>query len=104
VWSALGLYPEIPGRAELLVGSPLFTRARIRRANGEVVIDAPGASSDNRFIHAVSIDGHAYARPWLPASFAAHGGHLRFDLQRTADSAWGSRPADAPPSFQAAGS
>jgi predicted alpha-1,2-mannosidase len=34
VWSAIGMYPEIPGRAELVLGSPLFTSIRIRRAAG----------------------------------------------------------------------
>jgi len=24
VWSAIGMYPEIPGRAELVLGSPLW--------------------------------------------------------------------------------
>ncbi len=32
VWSAMGLYPEIPGRAELTVGSPLFTQVKISHA------------------------------------------------------------------------
>src|SRR5262245_46668748 len=26
VWSAIGMYPGIPGRAELLLGSPMFSR------------------------------------------------------------------------------
>jgi predicted alpha-1,2-mannosidase len=104
VWSALGLYPEIPGRAELLVSSPWFAHMQVHRPGGDVVIDAPGASSDNRFIHALSVDGHVHAKPWLPTSFAAHGGHLQFQLQRTADSSWGSKASDAPPSFSASGS
>ena len=103
VWSALGLYPEIPGRAELLVSSPLFVHAVVHRADGDVTIDAPDASNENRFIHALSVDGHAYAKPWLPSSFAAHGGHLRFELQRITDNAWGSKSVDAPPSFSARG-
>ncbi|MFC3653654.1 GH92 family glycosyl hydrolase [Dyella humi] len=104
VWSALGLYPEIPGRAELLVSSPLFPHAAIHREGGDVVIEAPNASSENRFIHALSVDGHAYAKPWLPASFAEHGGKLHVELQHSIDSAWGSKPANAPPSFSTSGS
>jgi putative alpha-1,2-mannosidase len=103
VWSALGLYPEIPGRAELLVSSPLFPHAVVRREHGDVVIDAPGASTENRFIHALSVDGHAYAKPWLPASFAEHGRKLHFELQRSVDRTWGSKSANAPPSFSTAG-
>lgn len=104
VWSALGLYPEIPGRAELLISSPLFPHAVVHRAGGDVVIEAPGASSERRFIHALSVDGHAYAKPWLPARFATRGGTLRVDLQDAVDTAWGSKSTNAPPSFSSPGS
>jgi predicted alpha-1,2-mannosidase len=104
VWSALGLYPEIPGRAELVVSSPLFPQAVIRRPGGDVTINAPGASSDNRYVHALSLDGQPHAQPWLPADFAVHGGQLNFTLQSSADSKWGSGSKDAPPSFSPTGS
>ncbi len=32
VWSAMGMYPEISGRAELVLGSPLFSEIRIHGA------------------------------------------------------------------------
>lgn len=99
VWSALGLYPEIPGRATLLLSSPLFPRAIVHRAGGDLTIDAPDASSANRFIHALLLNGRAYGKPWLPAEIALHGGHLQFTLQHTPDLAWGSAIGDAPPSF-----
>jgi len=104
VWSALGLYPEIPGRAELLISSPLFPHAAVHREGGDILIDAPGASSEQRFIHALSVDGHAYDKPWLPAIFATHGGKLRVELQRSIDSTWGSQSQNTPPSFPATGS
>jgi predicted alpha-1,2-mannosidase len=104
VWSALGLYPEIPGRAELVVSSPLFPHIVVHRANGDATIDAPGASVANRYVHSLSLDGKTHAQPWLPADFATHGGQLNFDLQSSADPAWGSAPKDAPPSFSSAGS
>lgn len=104
VWSALGLYPEVPGRAELLISSPLFPHAAVHREGGDVVIDAPGASSEQRFIHALSVDGHVYDKPWLPAGFATHGGTLRVELRRSIDRAWGSQSQNAPPSFSASGS
>ena len=99
VWTALGLYPEIPGRAELLVGSPLFTRARIAGGGGELRIEAPGASAQNLYVHGLRLDGQAHAKPWLPASLIAHGGELRFDLAAAPDPNWGSAAEDAPPSF-----
>ena len=43
VWSALGLYPETPGTADLAIGSPLFTAGRrLRGAARPLTIDAPG--------------------------------------------------------------
>jgi predicted alpha-1,2-mannosidase len=104
VWSALGLYPEIPGRAELVLSSPLFPRAVIHRAAGDVTIDAPGASDSHRYVQALSLDGRPIAQPWLPADFATHGGHLNFTLHASANPAWGSGAANAPPSFSPTGS
>ncbi|MBD8898201.1 GH92 family glycosyl hydrolase [Rhodanobacter sp. DHG33] len=99
VWSALGLYPEIPGSADLVVGSPLFDHAVVRGSGGDVVIDAPGASATMPYVHALEVDGKPYARPWLPATFVAHGGQLHFSLQEMPDQAWGSDLHAAPPSF-----
>ena len=33
-FAAIGLFPQVPGRAELLLGSPVFTRVVIDRSNG----------------------------------------------------------------------
>ncbi|HEY2623524.1 MAG TPA: glycoside hydrolase domain-containing protein, partial [Dyella sp.] len=99
VWSALGLYPAIPGRAELVIGSPLFPRAVIHRAGGDVTIEASGAATDAPFVHALTLNGQPHDSPWLPASFATNGGHLNFTLHATPDLLWGSDIAKAPPSF-----
>ena len=99
VWAALGLYPAIPGRAELLIGSPLFPRVVIHRHGGDVTVDAPAASNDAFHVQALTLDGKPWHKPWLPASFAAHGGTLHFTLGAQPDKTWGSDPADAPPSF-----
>jgi predicted alpha-1,2-mannosidase len=99
VWAALGMYPEIPGRAELLLGSPLFPHALVHGSGGDVVIDAPGASSTSPYVTAFELDGKAYSRPWLPASLVERGGRLHVDLARTANRQWGSAVDAAPPSF-----
>jgi predicted alpha-1,2-mannosidase len=104
VWSALGLYPEIPGRAELVVSSPLFPHAVIHRAAGDVIIEAPNASNENRYIHALSLNGVVHSQPWLSTDFVAHGGRLNFSLQSSADTTWGSAMKNAPPSFPSVGS
>jgi predicted alpha-1,2-mannosidase len=99
VWAALGLYPGIPGRAELPLGSPLFPRAVIHRPGGDVQIEAPTASHANLYVHALALDGKPWNKPWLPEAFALHGGTLHFTLGATPDKTWGSDPVDAPPSF-----
>lgn len=99
VWAALGLYPAIPGRAELLLGSPLFTHAVIHRPGGDIVIDAPNASHGALYVHALTLDGRPWRKPWLPESFALQGGDLHFTLGAQPDRVWGSDPVDAPPSF-----
>lgn len=99
VWAALGMYPAIPGRAELVLGSPLFPHAVVHRPGGDIVIDAPAAATGTPYVQALTVDGHAWHKPWLPTSFAEHGGKLHFTLSAHPDKHWGTAPSDAPPSF-----
>lgn len=100
VWAAMGLYPAIPGRAELLLTAPVFPRVEIRRRDGTSIrIDAQGAESAP-YVRGLSVDGEAWARSWLPESFVAEGGTLRFTLSETPDTRWGGGASDAPPSFR----
>jgi len=100
VWSAMGMYPGIPGRAELLLASPLFPSIVVRRANGPILtIAAPRAGAGAPYVRRLRVDGVRSTRPWLPESFAARGGRLDYDLSSIPDVRWGSAPADAPPSF-----
>ncbi len=102
VWSAMGMYPGIPGRAELLLASPLFPHVVVRRASGPVLtLDAPraGTGAGAPYVRRLRVDGTASSRPWLPESFIARGGRLDFDLADAPDVAWGSAAGDAPPSF-----
>jgi len=99
VWSALGLYPNYPGRAELLVTAPVFPRAVIRRANRvAITIDAPAATAGAAYIHALTVDGQPATRAWLPESFVAAGGALELGVSE-APGSWGAAPAERPPSF-----
>jgi predicted alpha-1,2-mannosidase len=100
VWAAIGMYPEVPGRAELILASPQFPAVTITRANG-VVIDmtAPNASDPVKYVQSLTVNGSASNRAWLPASFVANGGTLAFTLSATPNTTWASAPADAPPSF-----
>ncbi|HEX3593145.1 MAG TPA: GH92 family glycosyl hydrolase [Pseudonocardiaceae bacterium] len=101
VWSAIGLYPEIPGRAELTVGSPLFSQVKIVTPDGrQFTVNAPGASDTAKYVTGMRVDGTTTTKPWLPESFAQRGGTLDFAMSATPDTTWGAAAADAPPSFR----
>jgi predicted alpha-1,2-mannosidase len=97
VWAALGMYPLYPGRAELVLASPLFEQAVIDRPGGHVIVNARGAATGAIYVTALSINGTPSARAWLPASFAERGGTLDYTLAKAPGKSWGSE--DAPPSF-----
>ncbi len=100
VWAAMGMYPLVPGRSELVLTSPLFPRVLLTRANGTLItLEAPGASAGAEYIRGVRVNGTASTRSWLPASFVEDGGTLDFHLTATPDSTWGRSAADVPPSF-----
>ncbi|WP_454886469.1 GH92 family glycosyl hydrolase [Sphingomonas oryzagri] len=99
VWSAMGLYPVYPGRADLVVGSPLFHDVRIDRPGAAIHIVGEGAASDAPYVHALTVNGHAATRPWIGPDQLKGSGELRFTLATDPDRSWGASPADAPPSF-----
>lgn len=101
VWSAMGLYPAIPGRAELVVGSPLFPEIAISRAGAGITIKAPEASPSAFYVQSLKVNGKLSTHPWLPDTFIAKGGRLEFKLTAEPNKGWGASPTDAPPSFGA---
>lgn len=99
VWAALGMYPEIPGRAELLLASPLFPRAVIHRKGVDIVITTRRSSPSAQYIQGVRLNGHAWHDSWLPQGFLSKAEHLSFDLGDQPDRDWGVVDATPPPSF-----
>ncbi|MBO0609220.1 GH92 family glycosyl hydrolase [Myceligenerans salitolerans] len=101
VFAALGLYPQNPSRADLVVAAPLFERAQIRRANGvTVTLSAPGADVDTPYVAGMRVDGEATTRTYLPASAITTDTSVEFDLSATPTD-WGTGTDDAPPSDRA---
>jgi len=100
VWSAIGMYPEIPGRAELVLGSPLFKKISIHRAGGDIVINANGAATDAPYVQSLKVNGKPSSKTWLPESFVEHGGTIDLELSSQPNKNWGTAPEDAPPSFE----
>jgi predicted alpha-1,2-mannosidase len=99
VWSALGLYPAVPGVGGLAVGSPLFPSVTIRSSFGVLRIDAPGAGAGSPYVHALRLDGREYAKTWLPVSALRGARTLRFELGSQPARGWATTAAARPPSF-----
>lgn len=101
VFAALGMYPETPGTADLVLASPLFSHITLHRPGGQVIqINAPAASPSAYYVQSLKVNGQASTRPWLPASFIATGGTLDYTLGSNPNVSWGAAPGDAPPSYQ----
>lgn len=101
VFSALGMYPQVPSRSELTLSSPLFPRVEIDRPGGaDIKIRATGAAADTPYVQSLKVNGRTSDRAWLPASFVRNGGTLDYTLGATANKQWGSSEAAAPPSFR----
>ncbi len=99
VFSALGLYPEIPGVAGFVLGSPLFPKATLHMDNGKSIqIIGEHASSANPYVQSLKVNDQPYESPWIPWSLLSNGGVLDFNLGDK-PSTWGNDPAKAPPSF-----
>ena len=109
VWATIGMYPETPGTADLVLASPLFTQVTITLGNGRrIEIDAPAASAANRYVQSLQVSGvrapgacgtKTYACPWLPASVITSGAQLHFTLGANPSNTWATAPDAAPPSI-----
>ncbi|MEV6520372.1 GH92 family glycosyl hydrolase [Longispora sp. NPDC051575] len=103
VFAAIGMHPLTPGRAEMLLSSPLFPKVVIHRGNGvDLTVNAPGASAGTFYIQSLKVDGAASNRAWLPESFIASSATLDYTLGTSANTSWAAAAADAPPSFDGA--
>ncbi len=97
VFASMGLYPEIPGRAELVMASPMFPKITVHRPGGDVRIVADGTGP---YVQSLQVNDRTYARTWLPDAFVMSGGTLHFQLGATPNKQWGAKKEAAPPSFQ----
>ncbi|MGW5062481.1 GH92 family glycosyl hydrolase [Streptomyces sp. NPDC004096] len=104
VFSALGMYPQVPSRADMVLSAPLFPHAVIHTGNHRTItVNAPAASADNIYIQSLKTNGKKSDKPWVPASFVTHGGTLDYTLGSKPNTSWGSAKADVPPSFPGGG-
>lgn len=102
VFSAMGLFPEIPAVGGLVIGSPLFKHIDVHFGDGSTLaIRGINAGPDRPYVQALNFNGRPMDSLWLPMAALAHlsSSRLGFTLASQPDKHWGSSPADAPPRF-----
>lgn len=99
VFSAIGLYPVTPGLPLYNIGSPLFRKSEIALPSGKsFVIEAPGASADNKYIQSATLNGKPWNKSWIPHSALIGGGKLVLRMGPRPNRDWASDPSSVPPS------
>ncbi|SEK75398.1 GH92 family glycosyl hydrolase [Nonomuraea pusilla] len=98
VLGALGLFPQTPGRAEMLLSAPLFPSAIVHRQGSRrpLIIAAPEASTSHRYIAGAGVNAQPYDRSWVDGSLIRDGGVISFKLTSAPDLRWGTSPQSLP--------
>jgi putative alpha-1,2-mannosidase len=78
VFAALGFYP-VAGTTEYILGSPLFSSAKINMTQGRVLnIRTKKSKEDDIYVCKVSINGRGLSSPWFDHSAIQKGGEIVF--------------------------
>jgi predicted alpha-1,2-mannosidase len=100
VFSAIGLYPIIPGVGGFSINSPLFPAVTVRLKDGkQLKITAQGASATAPYVQELRLNGRPYNSTWLPYESIAGGARLQFKLGSAPNTRWATEASAAPPSF-----
>lgn len=79
IFSSLGFFPVVGG-TEYWTGSPIFTRALIHREEGDIEIQARGASDTRRFVSEVRINETPLSGARFDHSDIRAGALIEFDM------------------------
>lgn len=98
LFSAIGLYPVIPGSGDFALNTPRFENVEIALVGGKTLaIDAPGARGDRiSYISAAKLGDAALDKAWITWEDIQAGARLHFDLS-DAPASWGTQPDKLPP-------
>ncbi|MGW1805518.1 lectin [Streptomyces sp. NPDC002078] len=100
VWSALGMYPETPGTADLALGSPLFSQAVITLPSGHTLtVNGTGAADDAPYVQSATWNGTAWNAAHAPDGALTGGGTLTYVLGASPNTSWASDASAAPRSY-----
>lgn len=79
VFSALGLYADLPGGDDYALGTPLFDRAELALSGGTLVVDSPHPSPAHVYVRRAVLAGRDLGQRVAHADLVA-GGTLLLDL------------------------
>ncbi|UAY53961.1 GH92 family glycosyl hydrolase [Arachidicoccus terrestris] len=90
VFSSMGFYPITPGTPVYTIGSPLFTKTTIHLENGkDFTVVAPGASKQNKYIQAATLNGKPLNTPFITHQDIISGGTLKLIMGDRPNKEWG---------------
>lgn len=98
VFSAIGMYPLYPGRADMVLGSPSFTNVKINRPQGDIYIEALNASSNNIYVNSLKVNDKPSFQSWVNEEFTNKGGVLKFEMSNIKNEKFGDKN-NQPPSY-----
>ncbi|VVJ19781.1 putative alpha-1 [Amycolatopsis camponoti] len=99
VFSALGLYPAVPGTGNFVLNAPRFAKSVLHLENGrDITINAPGADGSKlQYVSGLKVESRASDRVYVNVDQLERGTTLDFRLTTDAATAtWGTSPASAP--------
>ena len=99
VWTAMGIYPVIPGVGGVTLVAPMFRSVEISVPGGKSVkLQSSSGSGADAYIQSLERDGRETSSVWLTASELLRGVELDFRV-RSWKSTWGQDASDRPPSY-----
>lgn len=97
VFSALGMYPSVPGSGDLLLHAPRFPRLDLDFGDTTLTIKADGADGSKlQYIDGVSFNGTPQSASYSNWDRLKKGGTLEVTLTADASTTWGEASADRP--------
>ena len=97
VFSALGFYPVTPASVQYASGAPLFKHAEIDFENGnKLFINAPGNTSDTRYIQSVTFNGKGYTNNYYNHFDLQNGGIINIQMSALPNKQRGTEEKDFP--------
>ncbi len=97
VWASLGLYPLVPGTADVGLGTPAFDDVVVRPSTGRATRIV--RHGDGPHVGSVVVDGSPRTASWLPFGPGDRPRRIVVRTTGAAEPAWGTGPGDLPPSY-----